>query len=1141
MYSLDFSLFIEDRIRSFVGREWVFEAIDNWIINPKAPPFFVVTGEPGIGKTALAGRFTQIRKTAAHHFCIARRAETIDPLNFSRSISEQLTKIDGFAESILEEKGVHIDVNIYAKKNLGKIVAVNINSLIVEAPSASIAFNRAVLDPLCRIYSKGYIEDVLIVVDGLDEATHQQGPETIVDLVASAAGLPPNVRFVITTRPESRVLAQFEQRKIPHMILDASGDQNMADVRAFVLKEVAESETLQAQIAEQGFERESFAHQVSQASEGNFLYLTWLLPSIASGKQSLEKLYELPEGLDGIYREFFRTRMIGKDMQSWKDKYRSFLGVLITAQAPLTIQQVLQFTGRSEQDIHDISDEIRQFLDQYTLDQGQYLLYHQSVADFLSNKERAQEFWIEMSSFHKYIADYYLGICEGRWEDCDDYGLNHLAIHLFNAGETSRLVDLISEHWVRTRRERAGNSYQGFLHDVDLAWESLFIDGKPDPVILVRLSTARVIVHHRAGSISDINLKTLVKIGRVDEALSHARLRGDARERCRGLITVSSAIKNNNEYDHWILDDALQTAREVLDEFEREILLSDLACALAEAGRIDDARMTAGEIQDESNRASALVGVACALVEGEDSHAEDAIDEALQVVEKILLEKNRVSELLMMASALAGVGDPRAESVFDKALRIARKLVNKNFRVMALEEIAIALSELQDPRSDAMLDEALRTGEDLLGTYFRPSLRMMARALAAGNDPRGVVVFIEALQDAREIKDNYDRVIKLTEIGSALAEAVFSEALNAQMEIQDDYDRASALTLLARALAQAKDSRAEAVLDEAMRLGKGDIFLESDRTRYMAMALTAIASVLAEAGDPLSDVVLNEALQSANEAQGKTSQARLLRWMASALVNVEDPRAEVVLDKALQAVREIQAESNRSFELEGIAIALAEAGRYDEALQAAEEIQDEAAQASALGGIAAILVKTQDQDAEEVLAEALQATRGIWNREIKARAVSWIAIALAKVEDQRAEDVFREALHAAGEISSEPFRAEVLGWIARGLVEVDNPCAESMIDDFLMAVVEIREHGFGERMLNELAVAFSQFGDIQRALKIHDSPNLDSQIYKLSRWNPNLIGHDFRMYLSVLQEAIHVAGWVNPDWRRIHQLLSDAY
>lgn len=79
----------------------------------------------------------------------------------------------------------------------------------------------------------------------------------------------------------------------------------------------------------------SFVERVAAASLGNFLYLVWLLPAIAAGTQHFDALDALPQGLDGIYREFLRTRKTA-DEALWRRVYEPILGVLAAAQAPLT-------------------------------------------------------------------------------------------------------------------------------------------------------------------------------------------------------------------------------------------------------------------------------------------------------------------------------------------------------------------------------------------------------------------------------------------------------------------------------------------------------------------------------------------------------------------------------------------------------------------------------------------------------------------------------------------------------------------------------------------------------------------------------------------------------------------------------------
>jgi hypothetical protein len=103
----DFTDLITQHSKNFTGRKWVFAEIDHWFANLAAPRFFIITGEPGIGKTAIAAQLAQGRELAAIHFCIARQADTTDPLDFTRSLSHQFTRIDGFAKAILHDKSTY--------------------------------------------------------------------------------------------------------------------------------------------------------------------------------------------------------------------------------------------------------------------------------------------------------------------------------------------------------------------------------------------------------------------------------------------------------------------------------------------------------------------------------------------------------------------------------------------------------------------------------------------------------------------------------------------------------------------------------------------------------------------------------------------------------------------------------------------------------------------------------------------------------------------------------------------------------------------------------------------------------------------------------------------------------------------------
>ena len=55
----DLSSFINEHNQYFTGRDWVFKEIDEWLKNEQTN-VFLLTGNPGSGKTAVAARLVQL-------------------------------------------------------------------------------------------------------------------------------------------------------------------------------------------------------------------------------------------------------------------------------------------------------------------------------------------------------------------------------------------------------------------------------------------------------------------------------------------------------------------------------------------------------------------------------------------------------------------------------------------------------------------------------------------------------------------------------------------------------------------------------------------------------------------------------------------------------------------------------------------------------------------------------------------------------------------------------------------------------------------------------------------------------------------------------------------------------------------------
>jgi hypothetical protein len=198
---------------------------------------------------------------------------------FARSLARQLCRIDGFALGILKDSDITIQATQNIQSVYGQAIAVRIDNLTVNVSGAR-AFTHIVAEPLRALYARGYNQPITILVDALDEAVQLKGTDTIVDLLANVGTLPHQVRFILTSRLEGTTLSQFEQRNPPRLLLDAGRAENKVDVGVYVRRQLTTNPALAARVPAP----EPFVTRLIEASDGNFLYLTMLLPAVARGE-----------------------------------------------------------------------------------------------------------------------------------------------------------------------------------------------------------------------------------------------------------------------------------------------------------------------------------------------------------------------------------------------------------------------------------------------------------------------------------------------------------------------------------------------------------------------------------------------------------------------------------------------------------------------------------------------------------------------------------------------------------------------------------------------------------------------------------------------------------------------------------------
>jgi predicted transcriptional regulator len=353
----DYRWYITDKTKGFVGRTFVFDKIKEFT-EDNTRGYFIVRGDPGIGKTALVA---QLVKTQAlvHHFNI--RAEGITTVDaFLRNVCSQLIVKYGLERTALTERETR-DGGI-------------LNTLFEDVSQ--------------RI---GPGEKAIIVVDALDEADNV-GPS--INRLYLPVTLPEGIYIVATSRKaDVELLINCEQGEL-YLEPDSAG--NIADIREYLSSWVPR-QGIQAYITAQRIDSASFMERLIEKSEGNFMYLYHVLPEIERGFYKDQDLRSLPTGLKQYYEAHWR-RMRGEDQNAWFAYKLPILMALAVAESPLQVELIADYS--------EVPDQARvvamlqerewgQFLHKEevvyagTL-QKRYSLYHASFQEFLRGKEEIE-------------------------------------------------------------------------------------------------------------------------------------------------------------------------------------------------------------------------------------------------------------------------------------------------------------------------------------------------------------------------------------------------------------------------------------------------------------------------------------------------------------------------------------------------------------------------------------------------------------------------------------------------------------------------------------------------------------------------------------------------------------------------------
>ena len=372
----DFSLYITEKVQSFVGRKFLFREIQEFIdTNPRG--YFLLYGDPGIGKSAIAAKLVKDRGYV-HFFNI--RAEGINKArDFLRSICAQL-------------------IAVY---NL------DYPSLPPEAVQDAGFLKRLLNEVAEKTGQKG---KCVIVVDALDEA-EDLNPQSGSNILFLPTVLPQGIYIIATSRRETeekiRLRIDIPEQMKRYLIQDEPG--NSADITEYIQVHVS-NPGIQAYILRHQIDDELFVDYLAEKTQGNFMYLYHVLPEIERGYYQDLALDQIPRGLESYYNDHWR-RIKQANPLDWFDYRLPVIQALTVVKKPISVTLIMKYSEvHDKRRVNEVLHDFDQFLYKVDMEYDRqrttcYRWYHESFFDFISRKEEVAEELVDLRKANEKVAN----------------------------------------------------------------------------------------------------------------------------------------------------------------------------------------------------------------------------------------------------------------------------------------------------------------------------------------------------------------------------------------------------------------------------------------------------------------------------------------------------------------------------------------------------------------------------------------------------------------------------------------------------------------------------------------------------------------------------------------------------------------
>ncbi|KAH9054119.1 hypothetical protein EDB87DRAFT_139742 [Lactarius vividus] len=375
----------------------ILDFIFKWVNNPASERGLVLFGQAGTGKSSIAHE-------------IARRFDEMGGLTSSfifirKEIQKEQSRTNAY--HLFTNLARHLaDRYPLFKTALGRVIKDD-TSLRLDARDYDTLFRRFIQEPLKDLPIVG---PILVVIDALDESGDTTGKQGLHRFLAQhISELPSNFRVFITSRLEGDIGPAFLEAKsvvVKRMDDDVLRATTHHDIRTF----------LQENLNSDDFK--NYGEALASRAEGLFQWAAVACgyiqehQSVGGKRERIKHLLQLAadyhgqDPLDELYKEVLEAYFKNEEAV-----FRFLVGQLLAAFEPLSIRSLTTMLQHAPNDnapnsVVKTLSQLGSLLSNVTSsdDTLPIVPFHTSFRDFVTNKEKSGNFYVDLRDAHRQLA-----------------------------------------------------------------------------------------------------------------------------------------------------------------------------------------------------------------------------------------------------------------------------------------------------------------------------------------------------------------------------------------------------------------------------------------------------------------------------------------------------------------------------------------------------------------------------------------------------------------------------------------------------------------------------------------------------------------------------------------------------------------